>query len=241
MSFISELFGHLMKWIYMNFMSLGPEPARVSYLAMALMVMALVSKIITIPLTWKSTQVSEKMQKFQPELDKIKEKYSYDERILQQKIQEYYKEHNMTMAGCSGCLPMIIQFVLIIALFYVIQKPGKYMFEDPSAIDRIQKNFLWIPDLTKADPKAWFGMPLLNMFTQLGVTFLNPQMKQQEQAGMSTSFMKYMPIMFYVITIKWSAGLLLYWAVGNLFEIIFRGISTLIVKLKKKEGVPEKD
>ena len=51
MSFISELFGHLMKWIYMNFMSLGPEPARVSYLAMTLMVMALVSKIITIPLT----------------------------------------------------------------------------------------------------------------------------------------------------------------------------------------------
>ncbi len=236
MSFISELFGQLMKWIYMNFVSLGSEPAQVSYLAMTLITMALVSKIITIPLTWKSTQVSEQMQKMQPELDKIKEKYSYDERVLQQKTQEYYKEHNLTMAGCSGCLPMVIQFVLIIALFYVIQKPGKYMFEDPAAIDRIQKNFFWIPNLTQADPKAWFGIPLVNMVTQLGVTLLNPQMKQQEQAGMSTSFLKYMPIMFYVITIKWSAGLLLYWAMGNIFEILFRGITTLIVKIRESAG-----
>lgn len=233
MSFISELFGQLMKWFYQTLMSMGPEPANVSYLALVLIAMALVSRLITIPLTWKSTQVSEKMQKMKPELDAIQEKYGYDERVLQQKMQEYYKENDMTMAGCSGCLPMIIQFVLIIAIFYVIREPGKYMFDNPDTINQINKNFLWVPNLILADPKSWFGLPLVNMITQLGVTFLNPQMEQQEQAGMSTGFMKFMPVIFYVISVKWSSGLLLYWAAGNVFELIFRGISQLVMKIKK--------
>ncbi len=235
MSIISDLFGALMRWFYTGLASQTVEPDKFSHFAMAILLMALVSKLITIPLTYKTTKSAEKMKDLQPKMDELKAKYGYDERILQQKTMEFYKENNVSMAGCSSCLPTVIQFVLIIALFQVLREPGKYIFDNPEQFNHISKNFLWISDLSLPDPKLWYGLPLLNMIFQFLVTYLNPMTRQQQQGPQASSMamMKFMPVMFYFISLKWSAGLLLYWVAGNALEVIFRLISGLVLKLRK--------
>lgn len=234
MSSISNIFGSIMRFFYESLQGMGAEPEVISYFAMAILLMAVISKMITIPLTYQSTKNSAKMKDFQPQLEKLKEKYGYDERILQQKTMEFYKENNLSAAGCSSCLPMIIQFVLIIALFAVLREPGKFIFDNPSQFEHIQKNFFWIQDLSKADPLQWFGLPLINMITTYASTFLNPTMRMQKDspAGGSMAMMKFMPLIFYFMSISWSAGLLLYWAFGNVLEIIFRLISGAILSTR---------
>lgn len=234
MSAISDIFGALMRWFYTALSNQPVEPDKISFFAMAILLMALVSKLITIPLTYKSSKNAQKMQEMQPQMEALKEKYGYDERILQQKTMEFYKENNMSMAGCSSCLPMVIQMVLILALFQVLREPGKYIFDNPAQFDTIQKNFLWIPNLSLPDPKVWYGLPLLNMILQFLVTYMNPMTQQQKNSpqASSTAMLKFMPIMFYFISLKWSSGLLLYWVSGNLLEVIFRSVSSLFLKLR---------
>ena len=241
MSFINNFFGVIMRFFYENLQHLGTEPAQLSFFAMAILAMALISKLFTIPLTYQSSKSSAKMQEFQPEIQKLKEKYGYDERILQQKTMEFYKENNISMAGCSSCLPMLIQLVLIVALFNVLQEPSRYIFDNPSTFDHIQKNFFWVQDLSKADPLKWVGLPLLNMITTFAVTFLNPttRMSKDNPAASSMAMMKFMPVLFYFMSVSWASGLLLYWTGGNILEILFRGISALFVK-SKKDREPKK-
>ena len=231
MSSISKIFGSIMRFFYETLQGKGAEPEMISFFAISILLMAVVSKLITIPLTYQSTKNSAKMKDFQPQLEKLKEKYGYDERILQQKTMEFYKENNLSAAGCSSCLPMVIQLVLIVALFAVLKEPGKFIFDNPDQFNHIQKNFFWIQDLSQADPLKWFGLPLINMVTTYASTFLNPAMKMQKDnpAGGSAAMLKFMPLIFYFMSISWSAGLILYWAFGNLLEVIFRLISGAIL------------
>lgn len=230
---ISDLFGWLMSFFYNSIAGAIQEPQQISYFALTMLAMAIVSKIITIPLMAQSMKSSEKMQQVQPKLEELRKKYGYDERILQQKTQEFYKENGVSMTGCSSCLPMIIQLVLIIALFQVLREPAKYLAGSVENFNSIHRNFFWINDLLQADPLAWFGLPLLNAVLQMAIQFVSPQRKQQQQMGngMNTTMML-MPVMFYFLSINWASGLLLYWIFGNIIELIYRGIVRLVVQTR---------
>ncbi|MCI6156845.1 MAG: YidC/Oxa1 family membrane protein insertase [Peptoniphilaceae bacterium] len=232
---ISSIFGHIMRWFYETMSSMFAEPASISYLALSILLMAVISKLITIPIMAQMTKSSRKMKEMQPEIEKLKQKYGYDQQILQQKTMEFYKENGMSMAGCSSCLPMLLQLVLILALFAVLQDPGKYIFDNQENIHQIARNFFWIPDLFQADPLSWLGLPLWNAVLQLAVQWFGPSRQQQEQLGSGSSMLIMtfgMPIMFYFISIKWASGLLLYWTFGNVLEVIYRMISALIVNIR---------
>lgn len=222
MGFLSNILGQLFKYIYETVESLGIGGANVSNYAVAVIIMGLIYKLLTIPMTIQSAKQSKRQQELQPELDRIKRKYGYDQQIYQQKMQEFQKENNM-MQGCgSTCLTFILQMIIVIALYGVMREPHKYL----PGFENISRNFFWINDLSLADPTGYL-LPLINSLSQLGYQYFNrTNMQQQSQNGMQT-VMYIMPIMFFFIFRTLPAGLVLYWSVGNVIEIIVKGIIKL--------------
>ena len=152
---------------------------------------------------------------------------------------EFYRDNNVSAAGCSSCLPLIIQLVVILGLFGVVRNPELYIFDNAAQFDEIAKNFLWISDLTLPDP-YFFGLPLLNALLQPVVQRMNPGTKQQGQAagGNTMAMMTYiMPIMIFFISVNWASALLLYWTFGNVLEVVVRSIMMVFMKRKPAEEV----
>jgi YidC/Oxa1 family membrane protein insertase len=143
------------------------------------------------------------MQAIQPELKALQERYKNDQQRLQQEMMKLYKEHGVNPLG--GCLPMLIPMPVLFALFFVFRE----------TIEFRGVPFLWLPDLSRADP--YYIIPILmglSMFAmskigQIGVP-PNPQTKM---------FTYVMPIMLTVLFLRFSSGLNLYYAVSNIASI----------------------
>lgn len=219
-----------MRWIYESLSSLEIDFQYISVFALTVLAMSVLNRLITFPLTMKQANNSKKMQSFQPKLAELEKKYAYDERILQQKKMEFYKENNLSQVGCASCLPMVIQLIAVLGLMGVMRNPELYLFDDASMLDTISKNFFWISDLTK--PDVWYGLPLIYTASMILVTKFNPASKQSEATGMG-SMMYIMPIAFFFLTIRWASAVVLYWTFGNILELIIRGILALVTKKEK--------
>ncbi|MBN1623311.1 MAG: YidC/Oxa1 family membrane protein insertase [Clostridia bacterium] len=81
----------------------------------------LITKLILFPLTLKSQKSSQEMSALQPEVKRLQEKYKNDKEKQNQEIQALYKENNVSCMG--GCLPMLLQFPILIALYSVLRRP----------------------------------------------------------------------------------------------------------------------
>ena len=95
----------------------------------AIILFTVVVKLLLLPLNIKSQKAMKKQQKIQPILAELQKKYANDQQKLQQEMMKLYKENNISMTG--GCLPMLIQMPILIALYQAIQKPLTYMFNVP--------------------------------------------------------------------------------------------------------------
>lgn len=120
---IGKLFGRLMLFIYST---IGAN----NY-ALSLVIMTLIYKLLTLPLSINQAKSSQKMKEWQPELQRIQERYKNDKQRLQEEQAKFYEEKGYN--PMKGCLPMLIQFPIIIALFYVIRMPMAYMMKTPAA------------------------------------------------------------------------------------------------------------
>lgn len=228
LDFLKEILGRVFRFIYDYLVGLGNEPTSISYYAIALLLMAVIYKLITIPLTIQSLKQTQKAAELQPQMDELKKKYGYDEQIYTQKLQEFQREHNVAGAGCTGCSMMIIQLVIVIALFGVIREPAKYLFDNPSEINKIARNFFWVKDLNLPDPTK-FVLAGLNSLSQFLVTFLGQNANANNPAMQNQQTMMYMlPIVFFFVFMGMPAGLLLYWVAGNIIEIIVKLIGKAV-------------
>lgn len=168
---------------------------------LAIIGVTILMKIILLPLTLKQDKSMKSMKKLQPELDKIKEQYKGDSKMLNQKTMELYQKHKVNPAG--GCLPLLVQLPILWALFGVLR--GEIVPQDST--------FLWM-QLVQPDP--YYILPVLNgvvSFVQQKVmgSSDNPQMKN----------MMYMfPIMMVFISYKMPAGLQIYWLTSSLAGVI---------------------
>lgn len=95
----------------------------------AIILFTLIIKIVLLPLNVKSQKAMKKQQKIQPLVAELQKKYANDQAKLQQEMSKLYKENGVSMAG--GCLPLLIQMPILIALYQAIQKPLTYMFNVP--------------------------------------------------------------------------------------------------------------
>jgi len=176
----------------------------------AIVIQTLIINLALLPLRVSSMKSALKMQKIQPQMNAIKEKYKkYSMRDprrqeMNTEIGALMKSQGVSPVG--GCLPMLIQMPFLFAYYAMLG----------SALDLRQASWLWIKDLSSADP--YLILPILIIITGLATQRLTPQ------AGMDPSQQKMlnvmMPVMFGFISYRLAAGLCLYWCEGSMIAIV---------------------
>ena len=162
MAFLRNLMGSVLKFIYEGVASILPnEPSSISYLAISIIIISIIFKVVLFPIFLSSIKNQKIQAKFAKEQQKIREKYKLDQQAMNLKLMEFNKEHGIKQLG--GCLPMIFNLILVLAMFAVMREPLLYIFGDANA--NVMKNFLWIKDLSAPDPLL-YGLPLINAVTQ---------------------------------------------------------------------------
>ncbi len=176
----------------------------------AIIIITLIIKIIFWPIQAKSIRSMKEMQKFQPLMAKLKEKYKDDQARMNQEMMKLYKEHKIN--PLSGCLPMVVQIPVFFAWYTMLR----------NAIELRGAHFLWIKDLSQPDTLAHIaGFPLNPLPLAMGVSMIG-QMKLTPQSGdmkQQQIMMWFMPAFFLFICYNMSSGLVLYWTVQQLLSI----------------------
>jgi len=168
-----------------------------------LIVFGLAVRIILWPLNQKAMRSSMAMQAIQPEMKAIQERYKNDPKKLQEEMMKLYKEHGANPLG--GCLPMLIPMPILFALFFVFE----------STIEFRGVPFLWLPDLSRADP--YYIIPVLMGLSMFAVSKIGQMgVPPNPQAKMMTYVM---PPVFTFMFLRFSAGLNLYYAVSNIASV----------------------
>ena len=167
-----------------------------------IIIVSILIKVIFLPLTQISMKSMKEMQKVQPEMTRLRETYKNDKARLQQEIMLLYKRRKIN--PMSGCLPMLIQIPVFIALYNALQ----------NAIEMRHAHFFWwIKDLSAKDPI--YITPLIMGATMVLQQKMTPTSADPTQAKM---FML-MPIMFTFLFLSFPSGLVLYWLVNNVLSI----------------------
>lgn len=235
---MSKLFakplGALLKFVFDLVSKMGTEPEHVSFYAIAIIITTIIFKFILLPIGLKQNKSMKQMNEIQPKIKEIQEKYKDDPQTLQAKTMNIYKEHNVS--PFSGCLILIIQLPIILGFFKALRDPITYVFKNPEVYQALNKVFLWIPDLEKPDPYMW-GLPLLaGITTFLQSRLMSSQTAGNEQAASTQKTMNiFLPLMIWWSARAFPAGLALYWAVSNTFQIIQQVITNRSLGKTKEE------
>lgn len=171
---------------------------------LAIILLTIVIKIIVYPLTKKQIQSMKAMQKIQPEMKKLQEKYKDKPQIMQKKLLELYQKEGAN--PMSGCLPMLIQMPILMAMYYTL-----FNFN----YGGVAPSFLWMPSLSETDPL--YILPVLSALT----TFLQQKLSMSsESTQQMKTMMIIMPLFIGFISLNFPAGLVLYWVTMNVVQII---------------------
>ena len=172
---------------------------------LAVILLTVLVKTLLIPLTHKSMVAAEDMKRLQPKMEAIKAKFAEDRERQNMEMMKLYQEAGVNPLG--GCLPMLVQMPVWIALFTTLR----------NSYELYQEPFLSMAfaDLTAKDPT--YLLPLLLGVTMVITQKLQPQMMDEAQARMMTWFM---PIFFTAIMLNYPAGLTLYIFTNNVLSIV---------------------
>ncbi|MBL9193321.1 MAG: YidC/Oxa1 family insertase periplasmic-domain containing protein [Opitutaceae bacterium] len=177
----------------------------------SIVLMTLFLKIITLPFTLAASRASKRMQKLQPQIQAVREKYKDNPQKLNQATMEIFKENKVNPVG--GCLPILITIPLFVGFFAMLQSASELRFAP----------FLWAADLSAPDTVAHiFGFPLNIMPLLMGATMV-VQMRLTPTPttdNMQMKIMQFMPIMFTFFCYTFSCALALYSTVNGLFTIV---------------------
>ncbi|ADE13219.1 membrane protein insertase YidC [Sideroxydans lithotrophicus] len=168
----------------------------------SIILLTVLIKLAFFPLSAASYRSMAKMRLVAPKLEKIKQQYSDDREKLNHAMMDLYKTEKINPLG--GCLPMIIQIPVFIALYWAILSSVEL---------RHAPFFGWITDLSAADP--YYVLPLIMGLSMLVQSKLNPVPPDPMQAKL----MQIMPIVFSVVFFFFPAGLVLYSVVNNILSI----------------------
>jgi YidC/Oxa1 family membrane protein insertase len=159
-------------------------------------------KILFWPLTHKSYKSMRDMQKLQPEMQRLREKYKTDKERMNREIMELYRNNRVNPMG--GCLPMFAQIPVFFALYKVLLE---------SIALRHEPFIFWIQDLSAKDP--YYITPII-----MGVTmFIQQKMSPTTMDSQQAKIMLFMPIIFTFMFLNFPSGLVLYWLVNNILTI----------------------
>lgn len=178
----------------------------------AIILLTIFIRIVTWPLTQKQLASAKAMQDLQPEIKKIQEKYKDNKEKLNEETMALWKKHKVNPA--AGCLPLIIQFPILIAMFRLLQKP--------ELIGAIGNFFFLGIDMTKAlvQEGVWQANPGYYILVLLsGVTTYWQQKIMMTDKSQQTMLIV-MPVMILFFSVRFPAGLVLYWLVNNILSVV---------------------
>ena len=206
---------------------------------LAIIMLAVLVNIVTFPLTRKQIQSSKKLQQVQPELKKLQEKYKNDKEKLNKATMEFMRDNKVNPLG--GCLPLLVQFPIIIAVFNLLREPETIIMQtienfNPYFFNLVIMGRQMALDLTMPDPT--YILPILaaaGTFFHQRLVMTDPKQRM---------LMYIFPVMIMIISVSFPAGLVLYWLTNSLFSIgnhfIIRTSSEKPVVQKTKEKKEEK-
>jgi YidC/Oxa1 family membrane protein insertase len=175
----------------------------------AIVILTILINILMLPFRIKTMQNGLKMQRIQPQMNEIKEKYKKYKATdpkrneMNVEIMKLQKDNGVNMFG--GCIPTLITLPLLYAFFTML----------PRVVELRQAHWLWLPDLQSPDP--WHILPIAMVLSQFLVQFYTPSPGVDPQQQKMMAFM--MPAISGYFTWTYGSGLALYWAVGNLISI----------------------
>ena len=196
-------------------------------MGIVLILITLLLKVLTFPMVKKSYMSSAKMRVLKPKLDEATKEYDKPEDAMkkQQAMMQMYSQYGVSPLG--GCLPMLIQFPIWMAMFFFV----------PNAIQLRRESFLWIDDLSTYDPIIEWGTNIWGIGDHLSLTcilfcianvlYSYMTMRQQkdqmvgaqaEQMKMMQWMMYLMPLMFFFMFNDYSSGLNFYYFISLFFS-----------------------
>jgi len=194
---LTRFLGEKMLWLLRVFFNLT------GVWGVAIILLTVVVKVLTLPLTFKQMRSMKKMREIQPELTALKAKYA-DDRVRQaQEMQALFGRAGVN--PLAGCLPMLVQLPIWIALYAMLN----------TAVELYREPFLWLPDLTQQDP--YYILPLAMgalMYFQMKI---QPAGVDNDQAKMMAWMM---PIIFTVMMLFLPSGLCVYIFANVLLSLV---------------------
>jgi len=180
----------------------------------AIILVTVLIKLLFWPIAQKGLKSMKNMQKIQPKMAKLREKYKNDSARLNEEMMNLYKTYKVNPLG--GCLPMILQIPVFFALYKVLLQ----------AIELRHAPFmLWITDLSAPDRLMigidipyLGGLPVLTLLMG-GSMFLQQRMTPSPADPTQAKIMMFLPVIFTFLFLNFASGLVLYWLVNNLLSI----------------------
>ncbi len=180
----------------------------------SIVLLTVLVNLVILPFRVKTMQSALKMQRIQPQMDAIKERYKKykvtdpKRNEMNAEVMQLQKDNGVNMFG--GCIPTLITLPLLFAFFGML----------PKVVELRQAHWYWLPDLTAADP--YHILPILMVVSQFLVQFYTPSPGVDPQQQKMMAFM--MPAFSGYMTWNYASGLALYWSVGNLIGIAQQAI-----------------
>ncbi len=213
MGFVAKPIGYLLALIYRLVGNYG----------ISLIILTVIVKLVLYPLYAKQIKSTANMSDMSEKSKEIQRRYANDKEKMNEEMQKLYAETGFN--PMSGCLPMLIQFPIIMGLFALLRNPMKYMPSDPALMFANHESFLWIKDLAQPDliilPIA-AGLATFFAFSMnSAMTMQQPGANPGQQKAMNAIMKYFFPLSILWLARSYPAGLAIYWAGGQFMQIFF--------------------
>ena len=209
MDFLSSIFNPLVEALefVLGFLHDIFSLAGIESYGVAIIVLTIIIKMIFYPLTVKQVKSMKVMQELQPKMKKLQDKYKNDPKRLQQEMGALYR--NAGVNPLAGCLPLLVQMPFLMGMFYALQSLD--YGGDPT--------FLWIENLSNPDP--FYILPVLSAVSTYVLQKQTASSSGSAQMQMQMKIMAVvMPLFIGWISCNFAAGLVIYWIVNNVIQIL---------------------
>lgn len=170
----------------------------------AIIVLTIIIKTLLLPLALKQIRSMKAMQAIQPEMQKIQKKYKNDPQKLREEMGKLYKENGAS--PLSGCLPLLIQMPFLVSIYYALQG---------FAYDPAHESFLWLESL--AVPDETYILPILSAASTFVISW---QTTPKDAPSNQKTMLLLMPLMIGWMSLNFPSGLVIYWIVCNLYQLV---------------------
>ena len=221
LSFLATPFSYILKFLYGIF----------GRYWLAIVILSVAIRVVMYPVYKKQIMSTAGMEDFSKKSKEIQSKYANDREMMNIKLAELQKESGYN--PMSGCLPMLIQMIVISGLFVLLRYPLNYI-TDENMVFAVHESFLWIQDLSQPDP--WI-LPIMSAVATFISFTLTSKGNMGMQGNSSMNFMKYVfPLMILWLARSYPAGIAIYWFISQFTQIFFNLRFNKLRKEIKEQG-----